>query len=111
MEKISRILPTSSRFRVPDLDYAHAARPGAPEMGLKAGVVSTRDRVSLSVPVDEVHSASLSHRLTSQRVTQQPLRETQDVFSSPADLVATQGPVVDTQMADERDMRSIHIIA
>jgi hypothetical protein len=48
MEKISRILPSSHRFRKIDVSDSHAARPGAISLGLQQGALPVRERISLS---------------------------------------------------------------
>lgn len=54
MEKLSSILPSSSRVTSVDLDESPPARPGAPLFGRKMGVNSVRDRVSLSSQAKEM---------------------------------------------------------
>lgn len=48
MDKLSSILPSSSRITSVDLEEAPPTRPGSPTFGQKVGVNSVRDRVSLS---------------------------------------------------------------
>ncbi|MCS6838130.1 MAG: hypothetical protein NZ480_04720 [Bdellovibrionaceae bacterium] len=58
MEKISRILPASHRILKVDHSLNHPARPGASSLGRPDGVVTVRDRVTISVsaPVPEQRS-------------------------------------------------------
>lgn len=54
MEKLSSILPSSSRITSVDIDESPPARPGSPSFGRKMGVNSVRDRVSLSPQAKEM---------------------------------------------------------
>lgn len=46
--KISKILPQSPRVSKMDTEFATAARPGAPTFGRTPGLVTNRDRVTIS---------------------------------------------------------------
>lgn len=111
MEKISRILPTSSRFRSPDPDFAQAARPGAPSMGLRSGLVSTRDRVSLSYPVTEVQRPFLVQHGLQAASFDESMRESKHLSARESHLVAPQSPVLDASSGDEGVSGTIHLIA
>lgn len=54
MEKLSSILPSSSRVASVDLDEAPPARPGAPAFGRKVGRNTVSDRVTLSKQAKEM---------------------------------------------------------
>ncbi len=53
MEKISRILPSSPRMKLMEVEKSQPARPGAPDMGRPMGRNSLGDRVILSRKMDE----------------------------------------------------------
>jgi len=46
--KISKILPQTPRISKMDTEFAPAARPGAPAFGRTPGLVTSRDRVTIS---------------------------------------------------------------
>jgi hypothetical protein len=54
MEKISGILPSSSRIKSVDLTDSPPARPGAPANGRKVGRNSVADRITLSERAKEM---------------------------------------------------------
>ena len=48
MQKISRILPQTTRMQNVDIERAPAARPGAPAWGRPPGVVTQHERIQIS---------------------------------------------------------------
>lgn len=62
MEKLSSILPTSSRVASVDLDEAPPARPGAPTFGRKEGISTVRDRVTLQEGIKNASAETLYGR-------------------------------------------------
>lgn len=62
MEKLSSILPTSSRVSSVDLDEAPPARPGAPTFGRKEGISTVHDRVSLQEGLKNASAETLYGR-------------------------------------------------
>lgn len=62
MDKLSSIIPSTSRVTSVNLDEAPPARPGAPTFGRKEGVSTVRDRVSLQNSLREASADTMYGR-------------------------------------------------
>ena len=97
MEKISRILPSSHRFRKIEITDSPAARPGALALGMQVGAEPVRERIRFSPEsVQRAFQQTLGAKNPTESLSHQRIQELSEKLSTEQALDASssqrQGP-------------------
>lgn len=92
--KISKILPQTPRLSKMDIEFAPAARPGAPTFGRSQGMVTGHDRISISSEGrDLVSHFKNTAQVLPLNISDVDFNVETDLFKD--DLTADQGEVIE----------------
>ena len=106
MEKISRILPSSPRFKNADIKSAGAARSGMPSFGRPVGESSLAKKPSFD---GMVNAQERLGEFQSERVqTKDPKAEIVDRIANDFFMKRGQGPTVEDNQAIESVLQEFH---